>query len=170
MSSNSRKDDIPYNLLDSSPPLTHEDDLFFPFPNNIYTNPTAQTLQELGGAGRTPAPRTRRSPPPPPRLPRIWVGRAWRRMVRYNLKKHLLSKLEKSQRKAPSSSFPQELLAQLGHGRGGINTGASFSFQQLPHFQQHQLHHRRAQQLMPNDDYGLLQDVVPSFLLKQEHP
>jgi len=47
MSSDSRKNDVPYNLLDSSP-LTHED-LFFPFPNNIYTNPTTQTLQELGG-------------------------------------------------------------------------------------------------------------------------
>lgn len=339
MSSNSRKDDIPYNLLDSSPPpLTHED-LFFPFPNNIYTNPTAQALQELGGgfddhnsntnnymtsfneylhgsmdfnaltrslglsssvvvnggekvvemevqaatgSGENPGTpnssissssteaaedlggksvekggkvqskeasieqggeeskkgnkgknkkgeKKQREPRfafmTKSEIDHLEDGYRWRKYGQKAVKNSpyprsyyrcttqkctVKKRVERSFQDpsivittyegqhnhpvpatlrghaaflphysmlttptpalAPSSSFPQELLAQLGHGRGGINTGASFSFQQLPHFQQHQLHHRRAQQLMPNDDYGLLQDVVPSFLLKQEHP
>lgn len=63
----------------------------------------------------------------------------------------------------PSSTFPQELLAHLGQGRGSSINGAS-SFQPFTHFQNpHHYHHQ-----MANDDYGLLQDMVPSFLLKQE--
>lgn len=66
---------------------------------------------------------------------------------------------------APPASHPNlplELLAQLGHGGPSIAVaGGVSSFSHFPQQQQHQ-------QLLNNDDYGLLQDVVPPFLLKQE--
>lgn len=67
-----------------------------------------------------------------------------------------------------SSNFPHELLAQLGHGGAdNMSVGVS-SFSQFSHLQQ--LHHRHNihQLQFPTDDYGLLQDVVPPFLLKEE--
>ncbi|XP_021722857.1 probable WRKY transcription factor 28 [Chenopodium quinoa] len=70
-----------------------------------------------------------------------------------------------------SSNIPQELLAQLGHcGNTSGSVSSPFPyfsrFQQRNYNQQQQQQHNHQQ--LQTEDYGLLQDVVPSFLLKQE--
>ncbi|KNA21335.1 hypothetical protein SOVF_044260 [Spinacia oleracea] len=64
----------------------------------------------------------------------------------------------------PSSNFPHELLAQLGHC-GSMSSAGVSPFPQFSYLQQNPRHNN---QQLQTDDYGLLQDVVPPFLLKQE--
>ncbi|OMO93890.1 DNA-binding WRKY [Corchorus capsularis] len=69
-------------------------------------------------------------------------------------------------------SFPHELFMQMPHHHHMINNqaagsaGSMFSSESLNPFQQY--NHNRHHQVPTADDYGLLQDMVPSRFLKHE--
>ncbi|XP_074267742.1 WRKY transcription factor 71-like [Silene latifolia] len=61
----------------------------------------------------------------------------------------------------PSSTITQQLLTHFGHEAASSSSFANFS-------QLQQLHNQQYNRQLSIDDYGLLQDMIPPFLLKKE--